>query len=567
MANDENILTKPQLLVKELLANDGEKIPISRGDIVVFVGSNNVGKTQILKDIHRTILRIGSASVVLSEIKINKVGDISYIKHNYSKVRGKDKYINYNGVYIEETDFELEWNQGNFRRLGPAFVKYLDTENRLLIAKTAKQIPNNKIPENPVQYMYRDENVTEKISSLFEKVFDDKNLIVNYRGGLDIPVHIGSKISRTNGEDRVSNSYIDKLTKYPLIEEQGDGMRSLAGILMGLFVLDRSIYLLDEPEAFLHPGQARELGKLIASEVKGDSQIFISTHSEEFIKGLLDSKSDKVKMISVERESTEQGDINHLRILDNAKIETLWSNPILKYSKVISGLFHSKVVICESDTDCLFYETIMDSISGDEYGSDILFTHCGGKERIGEVAKSLLSMNKKVCAVVDVDILNDKNKFRDLFVVMHGKFDEVEADFDLLTSEVAKVGREMNADTIKQKINSILDTVQSEEFPDDAAKKIKDVMKGSTGWKRMKKSVANTLKDKIDAKEAFNRILHKCSEKGLFIVPVGEIEAFFPEIPGHANKWLASFLEKYEVSLNPQELKEAEDFVKKIYEF
>jgi len=79
--------------------------------------------------------------------------------------------------------------------------------------------------------------------------------------------------------------------------------------------------------------------------------------------------------------------------------------------------------------------------------------------------------------------------------------------------------------------------------------------------------VANTLKDKIDAKEAFNRILHKCSEKGLFIVPVGEIEAFFPEIPGHANKWLASFLEKYEVSLNPQELKEAEDFVKKIYEF
>jgi len=454
-----------------------------------------------------------------------------------------------------------------FKKIGKAFIKYLDTENRLLIAKTVKQIPNKDIPTSPIQHMYRDENVTEKISSLFEKVFNNKHLIVNYRGGLEIPVHIGAKIQMLEREDRVSNSYINRLNEYPLIEQQGDGMRSLAGILMGLFVLDRSIYLLDEPEAFLHPGQARELGKLIASEVKEDSQIFISTHSEEFIKGLLDSKSDKVKMISVERESTEQGDKNHLWILDNENIEKLWSSPILKYSKVISGLFHSKVVICESDTDCLFYETLMDSISREEYGSDILFTHCGGKERIVNVAETLLSLNKKVCAVVDVDILNDKNKFKKLFGIMYGNFNEVEEDFDLLTNAVAEVGREKDADTVKQEIMDILVNVEAGEFPDDAVKKIKDVMKGSTGWKRMKKSVAKTLIGNNDAIDAFNRILDKCSEKGLFIVPVGEVEAFVPSVSGHANKWLTSFLEKYEELKDSQELKEAEDFVKKIYNY
>jgi len=197
-----------------------------------------------------------------------------------------------------------------------------------------------------------------------------------------------------------------------------------------------------------------------------------------------------------------------------------------------------------------------------------LFTHCGGKERIVNVAESLLSLNKKVCAVVDVDILNNENKFKDLFAIMHGNFDEVKADFNLLKSAVANLGREMNADTIKQEITSILDTVAPGEFPDEAVNKIKDVMKGSTGWKRMKESVAKALKDKNDAKEAFYRILDKCSEKGLFIVPVGEMEAFDPENHGHANKWLASFLEECEESLkNPQKLKEAKEFVKKIYKY
>ena len=41
------------------------------------------------------------------------------------------------------------------------------------------------------------------------------------------------------------------------IEEQGDGFRSLVGIILGLLFSKGRIVLLDEPEAFLHPAQAR----------------------------------------------------------------------------------------------------------------------------------------------------------------------------------------------------------------------------------------------------------------------------------------------------------------------
>jgi len=110
MANDENRITKPQIFVEELDVKDGKKIPISRGDIVVFVGSNNVGKTQILKDIQSSILK-GYGSVVLNGVKTNREGNISYIMQNSKEInRDKHKYIIYSGVEFDKSDFISDWH-------------------------------------------------------------------------------------------------------------------------------------------------------------------------------------------------------------------------------------------------------------------------------------------------------------------------------------------------------------------------------------------------------------------------------------------------------------------------
>ena len=44
------------------------------------------------------------------------------------------------------------------------------------------------------------------------------------------------------------------------LNDQGDGIRSAVAILSSLITATHSLYLIDEPETFLHPPQARILG-------------------------------------------------------------------------------------------------------------------------------------------------------------------------------------------------------------------------------------------------------------------------------------------------------------------
>ena len=164
-------------------------------------------------------------------------------------------------------------------------------------------------------------------------------------------------------------------------------MRSFVGVLLNTFILSHSILFIDEPEAFLHPPQARLIGKMIAKDLPSKRQLFIATHSEDLLKGLLDASKDNLKIIRIQRD----GAINKVSVLDSIDIKEIWKDPLLRHSNVLDGLFHSKEIICESDTDCRFYSAILSAIH-DNTGSispDILFIHCGGKHRMPIVIKSL----------------------------------------------------------------------------------------------------------------------------------------------------------------------------------
>lgn len=63
---------------------------------------------------------------------------------------------------------------------------------------------------------------------------------------------------------------------------------------------EHSLFLIDEPETFLHPPQARVLGKNIVRLSEG-KQLFISTHNIDFIRGVLEEASSRVKIIKIDR--------------------------------------------------------------------------------------------------------------------------------------------------------------------------------------------------------------------------------------------------------------------------
>lgn len=158
-------------------------------------------------------------------------------------------------------------------------------------------------------------------------------------------------------------------------------------------------FLIDEPEAFLHPPQAKIMGQVVGETLSDQQQAFISTHSEEIIKGLLEVCPERVKIVRV----TRQEDENQLSILDNNDFADVWNDPLLKYSNIMSSLFHKTVVLCESDSDCKMY-SIIESYIKQQQGSysETLFIHCGGKHRMAKISSALRALKINVKLIPDI---------------------------------------------------------------------------------------------------------------------------------------------------------------------
>ena len=56
--------------------------------------------------------------------------------------------------------------------------------------------------------------------------------------------------------------------------------------------------------------------------------------------------------------------VNLTRELDNELVREISRDPLMKYSAVMSGLFHKRVIICEGDSDCMFYSSLLETVHG-----------------------------------------------------------------------------------------------------------------------------------------------------------------------------------------------------------
>ena len=60
------------------------------------------------------------------------------------------------------------------------------------------------------------------------------------------------------------------------LQEQGDGMRAFASILVDTFTEPRSLVMIDEPENFLHPPQVRQIATFLAKDLGRSTQVVVT---------------------------------------------------------------------------------------------------------------------------------------------------------------------------------------------------------------------------------------------------------------------------------------------------
>jgi len=547
--------------------SDSTKISLDKDDIVVFVGPNNAGKSATLKEAAKMLKDKVDKGKVLKDIIIEKEGTetelIDFIESfSIKHFSGNPEpfYRGY-GYDFHKSHVTGSWTdyKNGVKGLFSIFVSVLTTEERLKAANPPGSIKiTSAAIQHPIHFLQKDDKLEGKFSKYFRQAFGT-DLIVHRNAGSEVPLYIGDKPVPKTGEDRVSSGYLSELEKLDLLHEQGDGMRSFVGVLLNAFISNHSILFIDEPEAFLHPPQARLLGKMLAKDLPSERQLFLATHSEDFLKGLLDSNNANLKIIRIQREDA----INKVSSLTSSDINSIWNDSLLRHSNVLSGLFHSKVVICESDSDCRFFSALLSS-QYDNTGAiapDILFIHCGGKHRIPTAIKALKKLNVSIKVISDFDVLNDTNPLKEIFEDLGGTWSDVENDWNLVKKEIELKRPEFLTADVKQEIEATLTPITERIFPKPKILEIQKVLKKASAWTEAKE-VGKAFIPSGNATQAFERIQLKFKEQGFLILEVGELESFVRTIGNHGPKWVSEVLTK-NLKTDP-DLETARQFVTQI---
>lgn len=523
----ENRLSRPKVYLKSITFNDDTQLELEPGNIIVFTGANNSGKSQVLKDIEINLdpsyERHGIVAKNIIFDYYGKINDSTFLKENFVQSDNGGYQLLGVGSSFKENILQEYWkNHTLYSGLDKLFVKRLNTEARMFSSNALNRSDLHE--KHPIYKLNKSEQLVDKISNLFHQAFG-VDLVLNSNEMKTIPLHIGQAPDKKSYTMDRKDEYYSQVGRLPKLEEQGDGMRSFASILLDIFTSEYSITLIDEPEAFLHPPQARIIGKMLAQNNPENRQLFISTHSEDFLQGLVDADNKNVIVIRIDREK----DINRMRILESNKIKKLWGNPIMRYSNILSGLFHEKVVVCESDYDCLFYQALIDAIyeNRGEISPDIFFTHCGGKSRVKDIVSALRAVGVPVVAICDFDLLNSSSTFKPL---------------------VKAFGLDWETELAKD-MKVVYDTVNSQS---------------NVSWDILKNIGKHGLPR--EALRAYENVEATCKSNGLFIVPVGEMEDFDKTLVQEKKEWVYKALEVYNLA-SEEKLEGARQFVQSIIDY
>ncbi len=447
------------------------------------------------------------------------------------------------------------------QQLAPFFCRLLNADERLRAANPAPSIAiTQEALAHPIHYLQKDDTIEKRISEQFRKAFGD-DLIVHRNAGSQVPLYIGTRPIPQGSDDRVSASYLDELEKLPTLHSQGDGVRSFAGVLLNTSVGHESILLVDEPEAFLHPPQARLLGQMLVEDKQSDRQLFIATHSGDILKGVLNAGGNNVRVVRLRRE----GGVNVMRQLDNERISQLWNDPLLRYSDILDGIFHEKVVVTEGDADARFYSAVAESIidTSEEIVKrpSIKFVHCGGKARIPVVVRALSAVDVSVIAVADFDVLNSDKPLKDIVEAANGDWSALRPKWKAVKDAIESKKPDLTSAEVKAQIGKILEGVTDAGFPESAKTEINRIFKKSTPWANAKET-GKAFVPSGDPSKIYDELMIGLKQQGVFVVEVGELEKFYRKEGNHGPAWVNAVL-----SLNLAEdadLAEARAFVTEI---
>jgi hypothetical protein len=409
------------LNLKQGSSKDQQPLEIGRPRFVIFVGPNNSGKSQILRDVCN-MCRSGNglAGTILSNIQFQELNtsEAKAIVEKYSSAPRQGEPIHPENRYqnIGGTRFEVHLPQMMQALTAPnssdgvsrIFASYhsshftvnFDGPSRMSLLD-AQYRGDLKYPSSSFARLFVDDKARAAVRS---SIFD----AIGFYFGVDASE--GDRLQIRFGETAPPNersleeATIEWMRNAKSVSEVSDGVRAFTGIMIQLAVGEPKVIVIDEPEAFLHPSLAFTLGKEIGkSSTSSEKQVFVATHSPQFLMGAIQSGAD----IDIVR-LTYAGGMGTARLLPTTEVKLLMRDPFLRSANVLAGLFHESVIITEADADRAFYQEVNERLLDTPGFSGIinaLFLNSNGKDTLHRIAKPLRSLGVPAAVIADIDAL------------------------------------------------------------------------------------------------------------------------------------------------------------------
>lgn len=545
---------------------------IELGKISVLVGANNVGKSQTLRDIQERMQSgLASKFVLLKQIDFEKPESfedlLSALKVSDSPRNiGNKKIVGINKDLTGQDSFELnyehsknrfeqegnlDWILGNIAKFK---VSHLDSSTRLNLIKTTNSFnPDIEDPMNILQNLFLNKENEELLRLAFNEAFD-MQIMLDYSGLKDFCLRVSKKFPLIPEDPR--KAYL--ITKdFNKIDNQGDGFRSFVGIVLSLLFSKDRIVLLDEPEAFLHPAQARYLGKWIADNSdKLSGQLIISTHNSNFLSGLLQSD----KLVDIYR-LNRVDDNTTFQLIPPDATENLSKSPMLSSQRVLEAIFHQAVIVCEADADRIVYQTVSTLHHNNQ---EILFVYSHNKQTLKDVASLLIATKIPVGVISDIDILNDETDFKNLYEAVTESVTppELLAVRTEIAESVDNSSEEKALENLTENIQEFYQQLIEKEHSFGGARgALNRIRKATSKWNLPKKNGVEGFSEEIKPK--VNQVIEKLNEKNIFVLPVGELEGWMDLGTRRKNKWIVLALNEIFQKKTSRELIEFVDMILK----
>ncbi len=543
------------------------------GNVTIIVGPNNSGKSTLLNDVKFELTEpdVGYHKIVVDNIVVSNYTEDE--AKNFWRINGKE-FISPTGqqpqqAYQGHLFFKTKnggWNQYSEHQIISALTTgdNLKTRYRVLEAVTSKVLDGNSrlslYTSQRFNFRPKDDDELTNI----EKLHENKDLREEFTRYIEESLNLYPELFPENGQGQISlmNSPLDdsqrdsiKPEVLDLLEtgktqdDVSDGLKAFIGILLELVAGEPELILIDEVDAFLHAPLARKLGSILSGIAKNKGkQVFITTHNPHFIMGCIDSDSE-FNILRLTYDG-EKGDAN---LIDKNELREIVKNPLLRSTGVFDGLFYKNVVVCEADSDRVFYQEINHRLreADDERKiDDCLFVNARNKQTVGEITELLRRFGIPTASVIDFDFIKDGDNVFTKYLksngVPTGLFDSIRSKKTAVQSSFRKdIDVQDEQIKIENMIKATSEFLSSKTIgaARDLNRKIEKQLKSSEWASELKLKGVKHLYG--EDKEVGDSLLKEVNNYGLFPVTVGEVESWLPEIEvnKHGNKWIIEKLE------------------------